>query len=160
MEKEGETMMLNLGCGKDYREGWINADNNPDGKKDVNLDIEDTPYDFESNSFDLILVKLVLEHIHQEKFMDVMNELHRIVKPEGKIIIVLPTDNKSGDPTHLNTNLNANTFKYLKNFEIAELTYHCDKLGNCPRFLQFLFPFSMLHYTFTITLKKKEAKKA
>jgi len=32
---------LNIGCGKDYREGWINLDYDKDLKKDVSFNLND-----------------------------------------------------------------------------------------------------------------------
>ena len=148
---------LNIGCGNDYRESsesekWINVDK-VDVKKDMSLNLEKIPYPFESNSFDLILAKHVIEHIHQDKFIEVMDELHRILKEDGNLVIVCPCDNKSGDPTHVHI-INPNTFSYLKNFKVEKVSYRCDKLKWAKRFMMHLFPFNMLHYEFEVILKK------
>ena len=54
---------LNLGCGFDYRPGWINADRFKECKPDVVVDINEPPWPFNDNEFDHILLKHVLEHV-------------------------------------------------------------------------------------------------
>ena len=59
---------LNLGCGNDYKEGWVNLENT-DGyidrkyKADVFHDLNKYPYPFKSNEFDLILASHLVEHL-------------------------------------------------------------------------------------------------
>jgi len=80
---------LNLGCGMDYREGWVNLDSNPEVKADVYCDIERT-LPFGDNFFDLIHASHVIEHIPRDKFYEVMEELHRICKPGAIIDVFVP----------------------------------------------------------------------
>ena len=54
---------LNLGCGFDKREGFVNADHFAACDPDIQLDIEQTPWQLQDNSFDYILMKHVLEHV-------------------------------------------------------------------------------------------------
>lgn len=94
---------LNLGCGTDIREGWINLDNFDDKSIDVKHDLETFPYPFENNYFDEIIAINVLEHI--ENPVRVIEELHRITTKNGKVIIRVPYYNSKDmgtDPTHKN----------------------------------------------------------
>ena len=50
-------MKLNLGCGFDKREGFINADHYPACEPDVLMDIEQVPWPFEDNQFEYVLLK-------------------------------------------------------------------------------------------------------
>lgn len=77
---------LNVGCGKDYRDGWINLDY--DGKCDVKHDLNKFPYPFEDNYFDYILCSHTLEHVLEP--LKVAKELHRILKRKGEIVFLLP----------------------------------------------------------------------
>jgi len=79
---------LNLGCGENIKAGFINIDRNPLVKPDITHDLSVLPYPFSDNSFDLIEAFHILEHIN-EPFL-VMKELHRILKPNGKLIIKVP----------------------------------------------------------------------
>ena len=81
---------LNIGCGHDYRDGYINADISPEVGADVVLDItEELP--FGDNTFDEIVVNNVLCQVCDPKrFVLVMNELHRITDSTGRIYIRVP----------------------------------------------------------------------
>jgi len=79
---------LNLGSGEFKKEGYVNVDwqdlTNPDVKHDLNV----YPYPFKDNTFDLIEAWHVLEHL--DKPFNTMRELHRILKPGGKLNIKVP----------------------------------------------------------------------
>lgn len=97
---------LNLGCGFDKREGFINADNFKECDPDVMVDIESTPWPFEDDAFDYILMKHVLEHVGAtfDSYRDVMRELYRVSAPGGVIEIQVPHfrhDTYWSDPTHV-----------------------------------------------------------
>ncbi len=61
-------MKLNLGCGNDVRNGYINCDNGSSNQllanaKILKVDLLEFPWPFESNSADEILMNHVLEHM-------------------------------------------------------------------------------------------------
>lgn len=80
---------INLGCGNDYREGWINVDSNKSIKADIYADLRQ-PLPFSDNYADKILMDNVLEHIPFHKYFKFMEELHRICKPGARVIIYVP----------------------------------------------------------------------
>lgn len=80
-------MKLNLGCGSDYVKGYVNVDRVP-GIADVVHDLNEFPYPWPDNAADEILMRHVLEHI--EDIRKVMDELWRILKPGGRLIIYVP----------------------------------------------------------------------
>jgi predicted SAM-dependent methyltransferase len=78
---------LNLGCGDDILEGWINIDAyNPIAQ--VKADVSSLPYD--DNFADVILASHVIEHFHFHDGFKVINEWKRVLKPDGKLIIETP----------------------------------------------------------------------
>lgn len=92
---------LNLGCGNDYREGWVNLDKNKKFKADIYSDIEKR-LPFKSNTFDYIYSEHVLEHINN--LIPLMRELRRISKNEAVIEIRVPHALSIAayqDPTHV-----------------------------------------------------------
>ena len=54
---------LNIGCGSDYRKGFVNIDRGI-ARCDLTLDLEDAKLPFDDNSVDYILASHVLEHIN------------------------------------------------------------------------------------------------
>ena len=79
-------MKLNLGCGRDKKEDYINIDSNPKVKPDRIMEIP--PLDFEDNSIEEIRAHHFLEHI--KDIVELMNECWRVLKPGGIMDIVVP----------------------------------------------------------------------
>jgi len=87
MNKKKE-IKVNLGSGEYKKKDYINVDWNKDDKPDVIHDLNSLPYPFEESSVDLIEADHVLEHL--DKPLEIMKELHRILKPGGKLKIKVP----------------------------------------------------------------------
>lgn len=78
---------LNLGCGNDYRRGWVNVDINKEVKADHHFDIE-RGLPFKDNSFTLVELDMCLEHIKDVGW--VMDEIWRVCRPKGIVEIWVP----------------------------------------------------------------------
>lgn len=92
---------LNLGCGKDIREGFVNVDCFKFEGVDRVCNLNKYPYPFEDNFFDFIFAKDILEHLDNPE--QCIKELWRISKPKGKIQIHVPNYtgvDAWGDLTH------------------------------------------------------------
>jgi len=99
---ENQLKKLNLGCGNDYKPGWINVDKGS-CKRDVAWDIEVFPWPFEDSSVEIVLLKHMLEHISPTNFIPFLNELYRVCKSGAQIEIEAPhagSNNYWTDPTH------------------------------------------------------------
>jgi len=79
---------LNLGCGLDYREGWVNIDCRSNVKLDVRHNLEKFPYPFKKDEFDEIRINHVLEHLNDP--IRVLKECIRICKNGAKIVVNVP----------------------------------------------------------------------
>lgn len=93
---------LNLGCGNDYKNGFVNLDCG-NCKKDVDHNIENTPYPFGDNEFELVFAQHVLEHVSKENFVNVVRELYRICANGATIQVAVPhgrSNNFLTDFTH------------------------------------------------------------
>lgn len=83
-------MKLNLGCGKDYRVGYVNVDIRKDVGADTIWNLEDFPYPWGNNSIEDIFAKDVVEHITYHKQNQMLAEFYRILQPEGFLEIYCP----------------------------------------------------------------------
>lgn len=91
---------LNLGCGTDIREGYINLDISNLPGVDVVHNIESLPLPFGDDTFDEIICQDVLEHV---EYIPVLEEIYRIMKTNGALKIRVPhfsSKNNYIDPTH------------------------------------------------------------
>jgi SAM-dependent methyltransferase len=94
-------MKLNLGCGQDIRQGYVNLDIIKRDGVDVVHDLNSFPYPFADDSFDEIYTSHVLEHV--DDVMRVLEELHRILAIGGTLIVKVPYYSSAGafqDLTH------------------------------------------------------------
>lgn len=82
---------LNIGCGRDYREGWINIDISRSVRTDVLMDIRKECFHDEDGSAQLIYISGVLEQIgSNDEFLHVMRECYRVLEPGGIMQVVVP----------------------------------------------------------------------
>lgn len=79
---------INLGCGTDVRQGWINVDSYIRANGVVNMDI--TKLQMPDNYADEMCARDVLEHISHRQTVDVLKEWYRVLKPGGEIYIQSP----------------------------------------------------------------------
>ena len=105
-------MKLNLGCGNDYKEGYINVDVNHSVKCDATCDLSKPPFPWQDGSIDFIVAKHIVEHLwDKDKFM---NECWRILKSGGELYIETPTAGTKAfykDPQHVSGWIEE-TFRY------------------------------------------------
>ena len=105
-------LRLNLGCGRSILPGWFNVDQvdlpgvdlvqdlNNMGRERWNMAAWDA--NFSENSIDQFMMSHTIEHITNT--LPLMQELHRIAKPDAKIVIRCPygsSDDADEDPTHV-----------------------------------------------------------
>ncbi len=155
---------LNLGCGDDIRTEYVNLDIVSMPGVDVVHDLRVTPLPFQENEFEEIFTSHCLEHL--PNFVDIMQELWRITKPNGIIDIYVPyfaSELAFRDPTHVNFF----TYKTFTNWIIRkEYTTHLGKTmrfkilkrkisffgGNPKRWWNFLVKFINIPLSFPVNL--------
>lgn len=93
--------VLDFGCGNRKRPGSIGIDVNPRTDADVVHDLNVFPYPFADASFDEVYADNVIEHLVEP--VRVMEELHRITRPDARIKVIVPYFRSLWayiDPTH------------------------------------------------------------
>src|ERR1700741_2375049 len=79
---------INIGSGKDKKEGYVNLDWDEASEPDIRHDLNKYPYPFPDSSFDLAEAYHVLEHL--DRPFDAMREFHRILRPGGRLLVRVP----------------------------------------------------------------------
>lgn len=89
-------MKLNLGCGRDVRDGWINMDLFYEDPRVIKHDLLETPWPFPNNTFKHIEARHVFEHIPvilrngRDIIFDIFEEAHRVMTPGAQFVIDVP----------------------------------------------------------------------
>lgn len=128
-------MKIDLGCGNSKKEGFIGVDSLKLSNVDIVHNLEVFPYPFEDNSIDEIWMDQVLEHIKNP--LNVVEELHRICKPNAKVNIGVPyfrSMYSAIDPTHVNFfsvfwfNYFDPTHPFHHKYQYSKATFRVDKI--------------------------------
>ena len=117
---------LNLGAGWRPLPGYVNLDIARIKGIDVVHNLNKIPYPFADNTFDEVCAFDVLEHL--DDYIAAIREIHRILKPGGKLRIVVPHWNSNGvffDPTHKH-GFAYTTFEYFCKGYRPEFNYYFD----------------------------------
>ena len=86
--------VLHVGCGGDNIPSWLadyketRLDLDPNYKPDIVADFREMP--IESSSYDVIYCSHSLEHVHTSEVPKVLGEFHRVLKSNGRAIIIVP----------------------------------------------------------------------
>lgn len=100
-----DSVRVNLGCGRDVRDGWLNIDqfhSEGSDRPDLLCDFDTERVPLEDDSVDYVELIHVIEHLRNP--LHVMEEVHRILKPNGMVHIACPhgsSDDAFEDPTHV-----------------------------------------------------------
>lgn len=94
---------LNIGCGPDILapEEWKNIDIFPISPDVEVVDLERGRLPYEDNQFEYIKASHVLEHVLN--LIPLMNELHRVLRPDGVMYVEVPKfphNDSVKDPDH------------------------------------------------------------
>jgi len=106
-------MKLHLGCGNEYKKGYVNCDLSKEVNPDKVVNLE-KKLPFKDNSVSEIIANHVLEHI--QNFIPLMHEINRVCKKGTVIKIKTPFFSAWGqfnDPTHVRF-FTPFTFNYFK----------------------------------------------
>ncbi len=94
--------LLDVGCGMRKLPGAMGMDIIPLPTVDIVHDMNKIPWPIEDNTFDLILLNHALEHVAD--VVQTMNEIHRVCKADGRVVVQVPyfrSVDAYTDPTHI-----------------------------------------------------------
>lgn len=101
--KKVEVIKLDIGCGKNKREGFSGIDAMKFDGVDHVLDVRKTPWPWGDETVDEVFSSHFVEHLTGAERIPFFNELYRVMKVGATAQIVTPDWSNScayGDPTH------------------------------------------------------------
>lgn len=87
---EGQPFLLDLGCGNNKRDGYLGVDYAETDATDFLHDLYDLPWPCDDGVVDEIHCAHFFEHLRGSQRPAFMNEAYRILKPQGKLVIITP----------------------------------------------------------------------
>jgi predicted SAM-dependent methyltransferase len=81
--------LVNLGCGQQYRDGWVNIDFAPRPPHVIGHDLR-TGIPLPDGDVDVVYHSHVLEHFDKQAGERFLRECHRVLRPGGVIRIAVP----------------------------------------------------------------------
>jgi SAM-dependent methyltransferase len=120
---EPALVKLDIGCGKNKQVGHIGVDRISFPGVDHVLDITTTPLPYGDGAIEAIHTSHFVEHLTGMQRVGFVNECYRVLKPEGKLTIIVPhwgSCRAYGDITHQWPPVSEFWFYYLdKNWRAA-----------------------------------------
>ncbi len=124
----GGARALEVGCGGRKLPGAVGMDILKLPPVDIVHSFNDIPWPFGDSSFDLVFLNHALEHVGD--MIAVMGEIHRVLKPEGRVVIQVPyfrSVDAYNDPTHTHFFTSGTLDYFIEGTGLAQYRYS-DKL--------------------------------
>jgi hypothetical protein len=128
-----EFLKIDLGCGKNKREGFLGVDQYKMDGVDIVLNIGEDIWPWGDGTVEEIHASHFLEHLTQKQRAHVMNEAYRVMKEGGKATIITPhwaSNRAYGDITHAWPPVAEMFFYYLSQEWRDTQAPHTDKKWN------------------------------
>ncbi len=81
------SLRLNLGCGFDYRRGYVNVDLSPSADCDLKMDFTQAPALFPANAVREVLLIHALVYLRLWQARDLFRDVYRILEPGGRFVV-------------------------------------------------------------------------
>jgi len=130
-------MKLDIGCGREPKQGFIGVDRMKFPEVDVVLDISKKKWPWKDNSVEEIWCSHMVEHLNAKGRIHFVNEAYRVLQSGGILTIVTPYWNNHrafGDLTHEWPPVSESWYKYLQKqwrefYTPHNTEYRCDYTG-------------------------------
>lgn len=96
-------LMLNIGCGSNKIEGYVNIDTEESCKPDLLHDILEKPLPYENGSVDRIVFFHCIEHVRKCYHRALLEDFYRVLREDGQIFISYPNFWECAQRWHNNT---------------------------------------------------------
>lgn len=144
---------LNLGCGKDYKKGFVNCDTVKGIGADVEMDCVDLSR-FKDGSVDLIFCHSFFEHLYKYQQVPFLKDCRRILNDKGVLVILGISDfvkvakcfinNIPAQPTF------GNGFSLYQAYRLTHGDCEDGKTANIPQMHKGLFDLGYLDRLFNV----------
>jgi len=91
---------LDVGCGINKQKGYIGLDQFRHPGVDIVHDVQKFPWPVDTDSCFQVLMSHLWEHIEPKYRFRVMDELWRIIRPDGQLLLSAPYAGSWGDAAH------------------------------------------------------------
>jgi len=126
-------LKIDIGCGKNKKEGYIGIDIDPESNADVFASALNLPFD--DNSVDEVHSRHMIEHLAPDEAEKFFNEIYRVLKIGGEADLKIDCDWSKGrllkkDPTHkyrYSVKEIENFVKKFSKFKVKRIFYFADR---------------------------------
>lgn len=96
--------ILDIGCGNNKYPGAVGLDIRKDTDANITYDMARVPYPFKDGVFDAVTMRHSLEHIPRPVALYVLDEIYRLLKQDGTLLVDAPIGSNFWlcDLTHVN----------------------------------------------------------
>ncbi len=126
-------LKIDIGCGKNKKEGYVGVDIDPESKADIIASALNLP--FENDSVDEVFSRHLIEHFSPDEAEKFFNEIYRVLKIGGKADLKIDCDWSKGrllkkDPTHkyrYSAKEIKNLVKKFSQFKVKKIFYFANR---------------------------------
>jgi len=116
------------------------------GYRAIILNIEKDKLPFKDETFDCVFASHIIEHIEKKELINLMNEIKRVLKKNGVIILTTPTEYSFGfyaEWTHVRPYNHGSLPNMIKDFEYVDVDWTYPAINTMPKRFQRLGRFPL-----------------
>jgi hypothetical protein len=137
---EKEELRLNLGCGFDYKSGWINIDSNPNCIVDIKCDFFNLDKFFKEKSVSHIVLNHSISYLSLWQARDFFSKVFKLLKNGGVLEMEFPDVVKCATII-CNQNVNDEYIEAIRGLYAFDL----DQINNKEKYTPYAFGWSSKH---------------